>query len=139
MRSEKWELSAYDGPEKSPGFRFWKSFLNWQQQLNVLLKPIGLTQPQFSILAICGWLTHEDKLVTQQNISTFTDMDRMHISQIICRLESKGFIEKKINPQDLRTNSIRLTSFGQQQLSLAIPIVEKFDHVFFENTPNIAE
>jgi len=56
----------------------------------------------------------------------------MHISQIISRLEMKGFIEKKVNPQDLRTNLISITDTGQQQLSLAIPIVEKFDKEFFD-------
>lgn len=132
MIDTKWHLSVYDGPKNSPGFRFWQSFLNWQHQLNILLKPMDLTQPQFAILAICGWLTHEYNVFNQQDISEFTNMDRMHISQIISRLEIKGFIDKKINPQDLRTNLIGITSDGQQQLLLAIPIVEKFDKEFFD-------
>lgn len=132
MVDAKWKFSVYKGPRNSPGFRFWQSFLNWQHQLNILLKPLGMTQPQFAILAICGWLNDELKIFNQQDISEFTNMDRMHISQIISRLEMKGFIEKKINPRDLRTNLISITDAGQQQLSLAIPLVEKFDKEFFD-------
>lgn len=132
IMDKNWSLSIYAGPTASPGFKFWKKFLNWQQQLNVLLKPLSLSQPQFAILAICGWLSSQSKSVTQQQISTLTDMDRMHISQILSRLESKGFIEKKINPEDLRTNIVSLTEYGHQQLTQALPIVEKFDKSYFD-------
>ena len=132
MVDTKWFFSVYEGPKNSPGFRFWQSFLNWQHQLNILLKTLDMTQPQFAILAICGWLNDKCKIFNQQDISKLTNMDRMHISQIISRLEMKGFIEKKVNPQDLRTNLISITDTGQQQLSLAIPIVEKFDKEFFD-------
>lgn len=134
MVDTEWHLSVYDGPEKSPGFKFWQSFLSWQQQLNILLKPVNLTQPQFAILAVCGWLSHKYDFFNQQDIANLTNMDRMHISQIISHLEKKGFIEKKVNPQDLRTNSINITHMGQDQLTLAIPIVEKFDNDFFKSS-----
>lgn len=126
-----WNDSAYSGPSGSPGFRLWREFLGWQRQLNARLKPLGLTQPQFAILAVCGWLTREGELVTQHGIASFTGMDRMHISQIVSRLERDGLLEKRTNPEDQRANLVSLSSEGHHQLRIAMPIVEAFDREFF--------
>lgn len=91
----RWGGSVFAGPNDSPGFRLWRDFLDWQRQLNARLKPLGLTQPQFAILAVSGWLTREGEPITQHGIASFTGMDRMHISQIISRLEKDGLIEKQ--------------------------------------------
>lgn len=131
---EKWSGSAYSGPSGSPGFRLWREFLDWQRQLNVLLKPLGLTQPQFAILAVCGWLTRDCEQITQHGIANFTGMDRMHISQIVSRLERDGLIEKRIDPQDQRANLLSLSKEGIAQLRIAIPVVEAFDTAFFLKT-----
>jgi DNA-binding MarR family transcriptional regulator len=128
---EKWSGSAYSGPSGSPGFRLWRQFLDWQRQLNALLKPLGLTQPQFAILAVCGWLTREGEQITQNGIANFTGMDRMHISQIVSRLEKDGLLEKRIDPQDQRANLLSLSEQGRDQLRIAMPVVEAFDKGFF--------
>ena len=128
---EKWSGSAYSGPSGSPGFRLWRQFLDWQRQLNALLKPLGLTQPQFAILAVCGWLTRDGEQITQNGIAHFTGMDRMHISQIVARLEKDGLLEKRIDPQDQRANLLSLSEQGRVQLRIAMPVVEAFDKGFF--------
>ncbi|MGA9662819.1 MarR family winged helix-turn-helix transcriptional regulator [Pseudomonas hunanensis] len=128
---EKWSGSAYAGPSGSPGFRLWREFLDWQRQINALLKPLGLTQPQFAILAVCGWLTRDCEQITQHGIANFTGMDRMHISQIVSRLERDGLIEKRIDPQDQRANLLSLSKEGLAQLRIAMPVVEAFDREFF--------
>lgn len=128
---EKWSGSAYSGPSGSPGFRLWRQFLDWQRQLNALLKPLGLTQPQFAILAVCGWLTRDGEQITQNGIAHFTGMDRMHISQIVARLEKDGLLEKRIDPQDQRANLLSLSEQGRVQLRIAMPVVEAFDQEFF--------
>jgi len=131
---EQWSGSVYAGPSASPGFRLWREFLDWQRQLNVLLKPLGLTQPQFAILAVCGWLTRDCEQITQHSIANFTGMDRMHISQIVSRLERDGLIEKRIDPQDQRANLLSLSKEGLAQLRIAMPVVEAFDTAFFVKT-----
>ncbi|MCE5988458.1 MarR family transcriptional regulator [Pseudomonas sp. 5FOS] len=128
---EKWSGSAYSGPSSSPGFRLWREFLDWQRQLNALLNPLGLTQPQFAILAVCGWLTRNSEQITQQGIARFTGMDRMHISQIVSRLEKDGLVEKRIDPQDHRANLLSLSKEGLARLRIAMPVVEAFDTAFF--------
>ena len=126
-----WSGSAYAGPSNSPGFRLWRDFLDWQRQLNARLKPLGLTQPQFAILAVCDWLTREYALVTQHDIANLTGMDRMHISQIVSRLERDGLLEKRTNPEDQRANLVSLSNDGHNRLHIAMPIVEVFDREFF--------
>ena len=128
---EKWSGSAYSGPSSSPGFRLWREFLDWQRQLNALLNQLGLTQPQFAILAVCGWLTRNSEQITQQGIARFTGMDRMHISQIVSRLEKDGLVEKRIDPQDHRANLLSLSKEGLARLRIAMPVVEAFDTAFF--------
>lgn len=134
---EKWSGSAYAGPSSSPGFRLWREFLDWQRQLNALLKPLGLTQPQFAILAVCGWLTRNCEQITQHGIASFTGMDRMHISQIVSRLEKDGLVEKRIDPQDHRANLLSLSEEGLAQLLIAMPVVEAFDIEFFRRNPKV--
>lgn len=128
-----WSGSAYAGPSESPGFLFWRNFMDWQRQLNTQLKPLGLTQPQFSILAICGWLSREGKKVSQHDIVVFTGMDRMHISQIVSRLEKDGLVEKEVCSNDRRVNLVCLSAKGRALLEVAIPIVEVFDEKFFHH------
>ena len=95
------------------------------------MKPLGLTQPQFAILAVCGWLTRDGEQITQNGIAHFTGMDRMHISQIVSRLEKDGLLEKRIDPQDQRANLLSLSEQGRVQLRIAMPVVEAFDKGFF--------
>ncbi|MGE8452451.1 MAG: MarR family winged helix-turn-helix transcriptional regulator [Pseudomonadales bacterium] len=136
---ENWSGSAYVGPSNSPGFRLWREFLDWQRQLNALLKPMGLTQPQFAILAVCGWLTRDCAHITQHGIANFTGMDRMHISQIVSRLEKDGLIEKRTDPQDQRANLLSLSEAGHHQLRIAMPVVEAFDRAFFLKTSTLPQ
>lgn len=130
--NEEWSaLSTFPGPEASPGFALWRDFMRWQRELNARLRPLSLTQPQFAILAVCGWLTRNGRDVTQQEVVDFLGLDRMHISQIATRLEKNGLIERQTADTDLRAKAVRLTDEGKRLLALAMPLVEEFDETFF--------
>ncbi|MBS1183506.1 MAG: transcriptional regulator [Proteobacteria bacterium] len=133
MTSAKpWEdMSIHAGPQDSPGFVLWRDFMRWQRQLNAQLKPLRLTQPQFAVLAVCGWLTRDGRDVTQQELVDFLDMDRMHISQIATRLEQDGLIRRRATARDRRAKLVSLTAAGQAILERAMPVVEAFDRAFF--------
>lgn len=133
--SSQWDnISAFAEPRHSPGFVLWREFMRWQRELNARLKPLELTQPQFAILAVCGWLTRDGQEVTQQDVVDFLGMDRMHISQIATRLEGDGLIERKTATTDSRAKAIVVTTKGQERLSRAVPLVEAFDQAFFANS-----
>ncbi|RKF19372.1 MarR family transcriptional regulator [Altericroceibacterium spongiae] len=125
------EMSRYDGPQSSPGFVLWHGFMRWQRHLNALLKPFGLTQPQFAVLATCGWLTRGGQEVTQQAMADFLDMDRMHISQIASRLERDGLLCRSPSVEDMRAKLVSLTPAGREKLAEVMPVAEAFDESFF--------
>jgi len=124
-------ISVFPEPRESPGFLLWRNFMRWQRELNNRLRPLGLTQPQFAILAVCGWLTRNAQEVTQQEIADFLGFDRMHISQILTSLEQNGLIKRQASTTDLRTKWIMLTAEGGGLLVQAMPLVEEFDRTFF--------
>ncbi len=130
-----WPLSSFAGPQDSPGFLLWQEFMIWQRNLNARLKPLGLTQPQFAILAVCGWMTRDGKATTQQEVVAFLEMDKMHISQIASRLERNGLIRRHAATSDQRAKRICLTPLGHERLAQAIPVVEAFDRSFFAKPP----
>jgi DNA-binding MarR family transcriptional regulator len=133
--SVDWPMaSAFAGPQASPGFVFWRDFLIWQRGLNEALRPLGLTQPQFALLATIGWLTREDEsevCLTQQALADFTGLDRMHVSQIASRLEATGLIARSASTTDRRAKGLTLTPLGGTRLTAALPIVEAHDAFFF--------
>lgn len=124
--------SVFGSPDTSPGFMFWKTFLNWQRELNTRLAPFNLTQPQFSVLALTGWLTRFGDEITQQQIADFAAMDRMHVSLLVRRLLEQGEIERKRNQSDQRVWCISLTDHGRDLLARTLPVVEAFDAEFFQ-------
>lgn len=107
--------------------------MRWQRGLNAALRPLGLTQPQFAILAVCGWMTQDGQDITQQGVADFVGLDRMHVSQVAKRLEEYGLIERHAARTDQRAKIIRLTKKGQELLNRAMPLVEQFDRAYFEH------
>jgi DNA-binding MarR family transcriptional regulator len=126
-----WGASVYAGPQRSPGFRFWHRFMDWQRGLNAVLRPLGLTQPQFALLAVCGWLAREGDTVTQAGVVAETGMDKMHVSQIVSRLEREGLVARGTDARDQRAKALRLTPEGWTRLNAALPLVERYDTAFF--------
>jgi len=121
----------FSSPDSSPGFQFWKQFLTWQRALNARLAPHWITQPQFSILAVTGWLTRDGRAVSQQKIADLAAMDRMHVSHLVRRLVDQGHLQRERTTSDQRTWMISLTDQGLACLALTLPIVETFDAAFF--------
>ncbi len=105
--------------------------MQWQRALNAILKPLGLTQPQFGVLAVLGWMTKDGQKVTQQDMVDFLGFDRMHVSQLASRLETDGLIHRSRSTKDQRAKEIALSAMGLALLHHAMPLVEKFDQGFF--------
>lgn len=125
--------SGFEGPHLSPGFLFWRDFMRWQRGLNEALKPLGLTQPQFALLAVYGWLNEKRRIdVTQQVAADFVGLDRMHVSQVSARLERDGLIDRAAHSADGRAKRIVLTPAGRARLASALGVVEAYDRGFFD-------
>ena len=132
MSAVNWQkYSTFEKPQQSPGFRLWQTFLTWQRELNLVLQPLGLTQPQFSLLAVVGWLTRDRTAIKQQDIADFMQMERMHVSQVVRKLEKIGYVERSASVEDGRVQLIQLTQSGVSKLEEALPLVEATDVKFF--------
>ena len=86
------EISVHDTPGRSPGFLLWHVSAAWRGSIELMLKSIGLTHPQFVILSTLGWLTRKGDRVTQAAIGRMAGLDPNTISQIIRGLEQKELI-----------------------------------------------
>ena len=126
------QISVHDSPDRSPGFLLWHVSTAWRSSIELMLKSIGLTHPQFVILATLGWLTRKGDRVTQSLISKMAGLDPNTVSQIIRVLEQKEFITREKSSDGRAKNPI-LTIKGSDILKRAMPAVETTDAEFFHN------
>lgn len=121
----------HETAEKSPGFLLWRISISWRSSMEAILKPIGLTHPQFVVLATLGWLTREGNLVTQSSLGKMAAIDPNTLSQIIKGLEQKELIKREPS-SDRRVKHPIVTSKGREILTQALPAVERADGQFFD-------
>lgn len=123
------KISVHAGPKESPGFLLWRISTAWRSRIEGVLKTLGLTHPQFVVLAATGWLNQEGD-TTQASIGKMAGLDPNTTSQIIKGLEKKGLIKRE-QSSDGRAKNVSLTLKGSEILKLALPAVEKADTEFF--------
>lgn len=126
------EISVHDTPDCSPGFLLWQISTAWRGSIELMLKSMNLTHPQFVILATLGWLTRKGDRVTQAAIGKMAGLDPNTVSQIIRGLEQKELIMREKSSDGRAKNPI-LTMKGSEILKRALPAVETKDAEFFHN------
>ncbi len=124
------KISVHEAPELSPGFLLWRVSTSWRSRIEKSLKLLGLTHPQFVVLAATGWLTKEGEKATQIEVGKMAGLDRNTISQILKGLEEKEWI-KRLPSEDARAKHPLLTPKGSKLLKTALPVVEEADAQFF--------
>ncbi len=131
------EISVHPSAEESPGFLLWRASTLWRRAIEEVLKPLGLTHPQFVVLASTGWLTREGKRASQVEIGRQAALDPNTTSQVLRSLQSKGLIERPHMANERSKHPI-LTAAGTKSLAKALPAVERADATFF-GTVNLKE
>jgi len=86
------------------------------------LAGIDLTPVQFAALSAIE--AHPD--VDQATLAGLIAYDRVTIGGVVDRLESKGFVTRRISRQDRRARAVRLTDSGAQTLDQVRPLVVAF-------------
>ena len=124
------KISVHEGPKQSPGFLLWHISISWRSSIELVLKALGLTHPQFVVLATTGWLTRNNELMTQIAIGKMAGLDPNTTSQVIKGLEQRSLIKRE-QSSDGRAKNVSLTEKGAEILSQALPAVEKADSEFF--------
>lgn len=123
------EISVHPSAEESPGFLLWRVSTLWRKSIEAVLKPLGLTHPQFVILATTGWLTRTGRKASQAEIGRQAALDPNTTSQILRGLQAKGLIERSHNI-DEKSKYPTLTATGVKSLAKAMPAVEGADAAF---------
>lgn len=132
MRKIAWEeVSLFKGPEQSPGFLLWQVSTKWRREVEKTLATLGVTHPQFVILAGIGWLTQSGNQVTQIELARHCETDITMTSQVLRTLEQKELIERRQNKGDERSKFSMLTPRGVQLVNKAIVLIEQVDSLFF--------
>lgn len=121
----------FQNPEESSGYLLWQVSMLWQRKMKRALDELGLTHTQFVLLAALAWLSKSSETVTQVDIASHSNTDRMMVSKVLRTLQNKGFINRKEHLTDTRAKSISLSKSGQTILQKAIKIVEETDNSFF--------
>lgn len=62
--------------------------------------------------------------IDQARVAAMIAYDKATIGGVIDRLEQKGYVSRRINPQDRRSREVTLTTEGQALFALALPIVQ---------------
>jgi MarR family transcriptional regulator, organic hydroperoxide resistance regulator len=133
MKEIAWnKVTEFEGPEHSPGFLLWQVSTRWRRQVESALATIGLTHPQFVILASVGWLTRSKAQISQIELARHCGTDVTMTSQVLRALEKKGLIERKQQQGNERSKFPRLTPKGSKLVAEAIPLVEGVDRNFFD-------
>ncbi|MCQ9636858.1 MarR family transcriptional regulator [Chryseobacterium sp. WG14] len=122
----------FKSPNDSPGYLLGQLTMLWQRKQKKVLDPLDLTHTQFVLLAALGWLSKKSDAVTQIDIATQSNADRMMVSKVLRTLEEKGFLTRQEHETDTRAKIVRLTATGEKILQKAIIEVENADLDFFD-------
>ena len=125
-----WTFSEEEAND-STGFLIWQLTTLWQRAIARQLKPYGLTQVQFVLLAGLLWLSGREKLVTQVMLAQHSKLDVMMTSQVLRALEARGLLFRRSHPTDTRAKVLELTQAGRDVTVATLPVVEGVDDVFF--------
>ena len=75
----------------------------------------GLTHRQFTVLSAVD--AHDGK--SQTELVAITGIDRSTLADLVARLMTQGYLQRRRTKEDARTNSIRLTPVGKKMLKTA--------------------
>jgi DNA-binding MarR family transcriptional regulator len=81
------------------------------------LRSMGLTMTQFDVIATLG----NQPPMTCKELGEKTLVTKGTLTGVLERLETKGILERKLNPEDARSQMIGLTIEGQKLFEKVFP------------------
>jgi DNA-binding MarR family transcriptional regulator len=121
------------GHESAPPAGFWlhQAALTWRAQLDVRLRPLGLTPTQFLLLSSADRLERRAGPATQQEVAQQAGADRMMTSKVLRLLEKRGLLSRTAHESDARSVRVALSMDGRALAERAAAIAREFDDAFF--------
>ncbi|MFT3838489.1 MAG: MarR family transcriptional regulator [Myxococcaceae bacterium] len=118
------------GPLRSPGFHLWHSAMAWRAAVNDALDG-KLTATQFFVLGAINWLGKTAQAPTQAEVSEFSMMDPMTVSQVVRTLAKSNLVTREDDPNDTRSWRLKTTAAGAELVSASAAKVREVDRRFF--------
>jgi len=96
------------------------------------LKAMGLTMTQFDVIATLG----NQPPMTCKELGEKTLVTKGTLTGVLERLEAKGILERKLNPEDARSQMIGLTKTGQDLFEKVFPAhIQHLEKAFVKLSP----
>ena len=109
----------------------WQISNLWQSKVRLKLKHLNIGFNEYLILETLSKLQQKSQSISQQDICKQSSMDRSVVSLRILKLEKKNLITK-IQPKDRRSNSLILTSKGNNLIKDIKYIIEDQEKEMFD-------
>ena len=108
MRYELQEIEIVQALLKRPGFMMRRGFYETRNFFEKACQDLGLTAQQYDVLFILSFVNH----MPQSNIGRLLDLDKSTTALVVNKLEKRGFLERRVMPNDTRQRLVRLTPDG---------------------------
>ncbi len=120
------------GAGNSPGMLLWLAGWAWKRQVEAVLRPLGLTQPQFTVLLTLARLEDARPAAgsSQHQVGVAARMDANTLSQVLRGLEKRALVTRS-RAVDRRRWETGLTDSGRTLLAEARVVVATVDAAFF--------
>jgi DNA-binding MarR family transcriptional regulator len=104
----------------------------WRTEATDVLKPHGLTVPQFLVvMALYRQARHDWSAMTQAEVGLRLGMDANTTSQVVRGLERRQILTRERHPDDARAVALALTGAGVEQARLASASARAHNDRFF--------
>jgi DNA-binding MarR family transcriptional regulator len=127
----------YEVSEDSPGVLLWLISQNWQKVISQRFEELNLTYTQYLLLNGLKELQSKQEETTQTILSGHTGVDVMMTSQLLRKLESKGYVKRKNHEIDSRAKKISLTKKGTDSVQECLKVLEEVDSQFFSSVKDL--
>jgi DNA-binding MarR family transcriptional regulator len=104
----------------------------WRTEATAVLKPHGLTVPQFLVvMALFRQARHEWAPLTQAEVGTRLGMDANTTSQIVRGLERRDLVQRSRHAEDARAMALTLTESGLETARTASADARRLNDTYF--------
>ena len=125
-------MSNTEGPENYICFKLNKVRRKIHRYYESKLSPFNITPSQFYVLSAL-WDKNELKF---KDLARRLDMDGATLTGILDRMEKRGFIERKEDPEDRRSVLVCLTDKSKEIRPQMIEIAQDLDQEFRDKVPD---
>jgi DNA-binding MarR family transcriptional regulator len=110
------------------GALVWRLAMRWRVALDRAVAPLGLTQPQYTVLASLRGLTVDGEEPSQRRLADATGLEPIYVSKLVAALERAGLIARRRDPADARVVRLTLTARGIAVVDEAVAVVRRLHH-----------